>query len=149
MKILILNKNKFNALMISNHVTCDNIGSLKNLCVISINDTHGEMSKSYFEECDSPNVLKLYFDDTDGEEDGFAAFSKEQGEQVIEFLEQIDVTDNTQLILHCTAGQNRSGSIGKFAADYLGYDYKKLLRENPIIKGNSVVSRTLNNLYFH
>jgi protein tyrosine phosphatase len=158
MKITVLNKSNFNKLMIDNGYTPENIGTQKDLYIISINDTNGEYSKSYFENTESENVLKLYFDDT--EEDSeypdllnphkvfkVKAITDKQALQVISFLEKIKVNDNTNLLIHCTAGQNRSGSIGKFASDFFNYGYDKFMKENSFVKGNSTVTSKLNRLY--
>jgi predicted protein tyrosine phosphatase len=150
MKITVLNKNNFNNLMKSHNITCDNVESFDNLYLISINDTEGEMSVSYFENCDAKNVLTLYFDDEIESETGtpqLKIMNEDQGKEIINFLSTINVKSNTSLIIHCTAGQNRSGSVGKFAADFFNYGQDKLLRENPFIKGNSVVTRILNKLW--
>ena len=124
-------------------ITSNNVCNKKDFYFISINDLEGEMSTSYFEK-DSPNVLKLYFDDT---VDDNKSMTVDQGKQIIEFLKKINPTDRTNLIIHCTAGQNRSGSVGKFAADFFNYGYNKFVSENPFIKGNSTVTRILNRLH--
>lgn len=159
MKILVLNKNDFNQLMVDNNITIiDN-----NLYIISINDTEGDKSISYFEDVESDNLLKLYFDDTTEDvvlkdvtyttninikrlkKNELKVMNEQQGKNIISFLDKIE--GDYTLIIHCTAGQNRSGSVGKFAADYLEYGQEKLMKENSYIKGNAEVTRILNRLW--
>lgn len=148
MYIKVLNKNNFNRLMSDNNISCDNIDSFKNLYLISINDTSGEMSKSYFENCKSNNLLVLHFDDsTDSNQMDLSEMTEEQGRLIFNFIKNIKLSESTQLIIHCTAGQNRSGSVGKFARDYFKYDVDKFNIDNPIVKGNSTVTRILNRLW--
>lgn len=160
MKITVLNKYDFNKLMVDNNITKDNINLKKDMYIISINDTEGEKSTSYFEGVDSSNVLCLYFDDEvedssiikkigDTSNFNLKTMDKDQGKEIISFMEKIKnrLTNNTQLFIHCTAGQNRSGSIGKFAADFFEYGQRKFMLENPFVKGNSTVTRILNRLW--
>ena len=144
MKITILNKNNFNKLMIDSNITPKNVGDIKDLYLISINDTEG---KSYFEDTLSSNLLVTYFDDVIEDTESLKAITTEQGEEIYNFIKSINITPNTHLVVHCSAGQNRSGSVGKFAADYFKYNQKRLMVENPIIKGNSTVTRILNKLW--
>lgn len=158
MNIKVLNKHNFNQLMIDNKITKENIGGFKNLFIVSINDTSGEYFESYFQNVIAHNVIVLHFDDTDenkkykllnGENIDVRKMTDKQGREIINFFKYIDsqINDNTQLIIHCTAGQNRSGSVGKFAIDYFKYNSNRFILDNPMVKGNSVVTRTLNKLY--
>lgn len=159
MKINVLNRFDFKDLMITNNITKDNVGDLENTFLISINDTQGIYSESYFEGVKSDNLLVLHFDDTTsplkikikktGEEFISQPMTEDQGKEIISFFKSIrdKIDENTQLIVHCSAGQNRSGSVGKFAVDFFEYDMGKFNRDNPMVKGNSVVTRTLNNLW--
>jgi len=163
--IKILNKNTFNQMMIDNNINSDTISTEKSY-FISINDTEGPKSTSFFQDVESDNLLKLYFDDTVGDVDlegieystninikklkkrQLKEMTEEQGKEIISFIQMIkDNNTDYNLIIHCTAGQNRSGSIGKFAADFLETGQKQLLLDNPYIKGNSVVTRILNKLW--
>ena len=161
MLIKVLNKYDFNDLMISNNITKENVGEVENTYIISINDSHDHFSKfeSYFQDVVSDNVLVLHFDDSDknyemkvkDSEETFnlQIMTEDQGKEIITFLNNVKskLDDNTQLLIHCTAGQNRSGSVGKFAVDFFEYNINRFNVENPIVKGNSVVTSTLNRLW--
>tara|TARA_R110000772_G_scaffold43995_8_gene101294 strand:+ start:2424 stop:2930 length:507 start_codon:yes stop_codon:yes gene_type:complete len=161
MLIKVLNKYDFNDLMISNNITKENVGEVGNTYIISINDSHDHFLKfeSYFQDVVSDNVLVLHFDDSDknyemkvkDSEETFTLqiMTEDQGKEIITFLNNVKskLDDNTQLLIHCTAGQNRSGSVGKFAVDFFEYNINRFNVENPIVKGNSVVTSTLNRLW--
>lgn len=161
MLIKVLNKYDFNDLMISNNITKENVGEVGNTYIISINDSHDHFLKfeSYFQDVVSDNVLVLHFDDSDknyemkvkDSEETFnlQIMTEDQGKEIITFLNNVKskLDDNTQLLIHCTAGQNRSGSVGKFAVDFFEYNINRFNVENPIVKGNSVVTSTLNRLW--
>lgn len=159
MLIKVLNRFDFRDLMVSNNIDKDNVSDHKDMFIISINDNEGSNSVSYFEGVKSDNVLVLHFDDVDENynvtlQSGGAFYymkvmNEDQGKEVISFMENIkdNLNDNTQLLIHCTAGQNRSGSVGKFAVDYFEYNVNKFNMDNPIVKGNPVVTSTLNRLW--
>ena len=95
------------------------------------------------------NVLILVFDDVeyDLESKGYLykAFTKEQGNKVIEFIN--NNIDKSKFIVHCSAGISRSGAIGRFIFDYFksnGFNVK--FPEHNNINPNGIVSRTLNNI---
>ena len=140
--------------MIANNITRDNVQLFKKLYLISINDSIGENSISYFDSVITDNVLVLRFDDTDsshpitllnGITTTLDAMSEEQGQLIFDFIKKIP--DGAELIIHCTAGQNRSGSVGKFATEYFKQDMKEFMTKNPIVKGNATVTRILNNIW--
>jgi predicted protein tyrosine phosphatase len=144
MKIVILNRIDFVNTINRNEITEDNLQE-KGLFIISINDNNLE---PYFTDTKSDRILNLKFDDVSGPEKGKIMFNENMGEQVINFLEKIKSSNCRNLLIHCTAGQNRSGSVGKFAADFFKIPHSTLMIANPYIKGNPVVSRILNKLYF-
>lgn len=161
MLIKVLNKYDFVKLMIDNDITKENVNNLRNTFIISINDSHDHMSnfESYFQNVDSDNVLVLHFDDSDknysmksndtGESYNLQVMTEDQGKDIISFLTDVknNLNDSTQLIIHCTAGQNRSGSVGKFAVDFLEYDPVRFKTDNPMVKGNGEVTSILNRLW--
>lgn len=144
MKITILSKLEFGQIMRQSNVTNNNIGD-KDVFIISVNNSVYYDTKSYFEGCVSENVLRLYFDDISEPEEPFRMFSEEDASSIVDFVKYIDEkkTENTHIIIHCSAGKNRSGSIGKFISDYFDYGFDRLISENPQIMGNPVVSTLL------
>tara|TARA_R110000772_G_scaffold20466_2_gene56714 strand:- start:32456 stop:32959 length:504 start_codon:yes stop_codon:yes gene_type:complete len=161
MLIKVLNKYDFNDLMISNGITKENVDDLKDTFIISINDSHDHYGKfeSYFQDVKSDNVLVLHFDDSDenfimksketGEKFSLKIMTEDQGKDIISFLTNVNskLNKDTQLLIHCTAGQNRSGSVGLFAVDFFGYDMDRFNIENPIVKGNVIVTTILKRLW--
>ena len=154
--IKILNKHKFNQLMVDKNFDDSNIEYQKDFWIISINNTD---TTSYFKN-NHYNVLVLNFDDTEedktfpnllkaDEHFKIYAMNESQGKEVINFLNRVKQTwnSNSVLLIHCHAGQNRSGSVGDFACDYLEYNRNDFKLDNPGIKGNSTVSRILNRLW--
>lgn len=157
MKILVLSKTEFNNLMQKRNINNDNVSD-KNLYIISINDTEGIYKSSYFDGCESENVLITRFDDTEedqklldiktGNHFFVKCMTEDQAKEIIKFLKKVIIDDNTEIIIHCTAGQNRSASVGKFCVDYFGYDMDTFKLDNPRAQGNSTVSRLLNNEFY-
>ena len=147
MRITILNRKKFKELMISRNITPSNVNGQenKNTYLISINNTHTQHTYSYFEEVYASNLLKLYFDDVTYNASGNVLFDSKMAKEVLRFANfiKLNETDNTEIIIHCSAGINRSGSIGKFLSDFFIYTYDRLMLENPQIMGNSVVNNLL------
>jgi predicted protein tyrosine phosphatase len=148
--------------MVSNDINKENVSTFKNTFIISINDSHDHFGKfeSYFQDVISDNVLILHFDDSERnytmklKESGDISFdlkimTEEQAKSVISFLSNVKskLNSDTQLLIHCTAGQNRSGSVGKFAVDFFKYNSNRFNVDNPIVKGNGVVTALLNRLW--
>ena len=144
MDIIIMNKKDFVNTIIRNKISENNIQE-KGIFIISINDTDSE---AYFENTKSERILNLKFDDVSKPESGKKPFNESMGEKIIHFLSTIDDNECKTLLIHCMAGQNRSGSVGKFAADFFKIPHSTLMIANPFIKGNPIVSRVLNKLYF-
>lgn len=151
MNIYVLPKNRFNKLMSDNNINDDNVESKTKVFFISINNDLTESpdtSISYFKE-NKRNVLILHFDDV--EEDLYNKNGKliartmtdSQAKDILNFLENQKNIDN--VFIHCSAGINRSGSVGSFICDYFNCDYSGFKRINPHIGGNGNVSRLLNN----
>ena len=146
--VKVLSKPEFNELMANYKVNDNNIENLKNLALISINDTHGQWSESWF-DVDHSNVLRLWFDDIENDLQTSptnpyrcSAFSPEQAKQVFDFINENYEKD---FIVHCSAGISRSGAIGAFITDYFGWDRVKFEKNNPYVHPNARVSRMLNN----
>lgn len=93
---------------------------------------------------DHPNVLRLVFDDVDtdmkvhsiGHPDDddkeyfeVKTMSKEQGEKIVKFINDNELSTN--FVIHCAAGISRSGSVAKFIIEYFGGTDKEFHLLNP------------------
>ena len=149
-KILVLSKVAFDCYMISKNLDDSNIES-KNICIISINSIHDikSVGEPHFKYNHS-NVLLLWFDDIVPDEidleDGkiLKSFSKEQGEELIKFLDQNK--DRNGYIVHCLAGVSRSAAVGLFICEYFGFDYNEFIKANSQNHPNRKVTKILHNL---
>lgn len=152
MQIYILGKKDFNEVMLRAGVTNDTVELYDDSFFISINDTTGHYSKSYFKEHD--NVKVLNFDDV--EEDVVVeyldnvkprfiakAFSEEQAKDLFEFIQKH--RNKKVCYVHCSAGISRSGGVGTFINDYMEQDYFDFMNKNPHIHPNGTVVRLLKN----
>lgn len=145
MKVFIRSKTEFDATMVRNNITNENVEE-KRMFFISINDTRGTDEVPYFEK-GKKNVLVIHFDDIEEDIDDakwglIKAFTKEQAEEIISFLEKQE--DKISCILHCAAGISRSGAVGTFVNDYYRGDNSEFKRNNPHIHPNGLVLRLLN-----
>lgn len=71
-------------------------------------------------------------------------FNDDHAKTIVSFLEEIKKDDeDSDLVVHCSAGISRSGAVGTFACDYFGLDYNDFLRSNPYIMANQYVLSTL------
>jgi predicted protein tyrosine phosphatase len=145
-KIYIVPKIQFEAILKNNKIDDTNVDTFKDYCFICINQSTG----TYFHEPilkeEHYNVLNLWFDDVEADMmlEGIKAFSYSDAEKIIEFL------DNNKkvkiLIVHCSAGISRSGAVGTFALDYLNGDKEFFKNTNPHILPNNRVMRMLNEM---
>lgn len=67
------------------------------------------------------NLLVLFFDDV---EEGANAMTAEQAEKIADFV--LRPGDNRPIIVHCTAGVNRSGAVGRV----LNWYFNRFLADN-------------------
>ena len=108
----------------------------------------GECSKVILEESD--NVLNLWFDDSEEPtlSDGKSAvlFDVKMAAQIKLFT--LRNWDKENFLIHCTAGQSRSGAVGSCLADFFGIDWHRFLRDNGQVKPNALVKRILNGVLF-
>jgi predicted protein tyrosine phosphatase len=146
--VKILSKPEFNSLMSNNGINDSNVDKLENIAIISINDTSGNWSVSWFDS-DHPNVLRMWFDDIEKDlqvsptnPNKCLAFTPEQAKQVFDF---INSNYGKDFFVHCSAGISRSGAVGAFINDYHGWDRSKFVKDNPYIHPNARISRMLNN----
>jgi len=97
------------------------------------------------------DILQLQFGDLTPEEiskDSSISkdflFNKEQAKQIIEFVNTLQKRDSREvLVVHCMAGIARSGAVATFINDILNLDYSRFKRDNPQIRPNSFVLRSL------
>ena len=150
-KIVVTSKPQFNQFMGDNGINDANVEKMKG-AFISINDTMGNWSVSWFDE-DHPNVLRLWFDDVETDleisptnREVCRAFTKEQAQQIIDFA--LDNKDK-DFIVHCSAGISRSGAVGRFLLDFLEGDKDHFEKTNRFIHPNGHISRVLNNLVWN
>lgn len=150
-KIDVWSKPQFNTVMGKTGINDKNVEDFKDTAFISINDTHGQWSVSWFDE-DHSNVLRLWFDDVENDTDKFSptnqekvtAFTVEDAKKVKQFIK--DNKHKKQFVVHCSAGISRSGAVGQFICDFFRCDREEFLRNNPHIFPNGRVTRLLNNL---
>lgn len=150
MKVLVLSKNSFDQLMVSNDLDDSNVHSIKDTLFISINNNFDNSVKPHFSE-NKDNVLILHFDDVENdiyENNKLIAksFTNEQGTTLLQFLEKNK--NKSKCIVHCTAGISRSGAVGTFINDHYGTDtYDEFKKRNPYVHPNGQVLSVLNRIY--
>lgn len=150
-KIFAISKPEFNTLMDKNNMSDKTVEEKTDVALISINDSFGQWSVSWF-DLDHPNVLRLWFDDVENDTDKFSptnqekvsAFTVEQAKQVKDFIKKNK--DKKTFIVHCSAGISRSGAVAQYICDFFRCDREEFLRNNPFIHPNGRVTRLLNNL---
>lgn len=157
MRVFACSKLSFDTQMLDNKITDENVEEKKKTCFISINETieadkYDEL-KPYFKS-NHNNVLVLFFDDVEedtpitiintGAKLMAKAFTRKQGKQVIEFLEQNKTKE--YFMVHCAAGISRSGAVATFINDYFNGDRERFLTDNPYIHPNGTVLSILNRL---
>jgi predicted protein tyrosine phosphatase len=149
-RVVVWSKPQFNSVMQKLGLDDSNIEGVLQSAFISINDTQGSYSTSWFNS-DHSNVLILWFDDVETDlqvsptnNQKCRAFTEEQGKKIIEFIEKNK--DRKQIVVHCSAGISRSGAVGLFINDYFHLNHEEFRKINPWTSPNAHVSRILNNL---
>ena len=150
-EIHIWSKPQFNSALGKLNINDQNVEEIPETCFISINDTHGQWSESWFNE-DHSNVIRLWFDDISSDLEtssptnniSVRAFTIEQAQQILDFIEKNK--NKKTFIVHCTAGLSRSSGVGLFINDYFGLDYHQFMRNNPRSLPNQHVLKVLNSL---
>jgi len=143
-KIYAVSHNKFIREIQRLGITNDNVKE-HNTAFIQIGNTD-------LEECEfmpftlnnNDNVLSLRFDDCDEVFNtpiiGSLRYvpqypmSEEQAEIIFNFIE--NNKDKATFLVHCKAGQSRSGGVIKFISEYFEIPYNLILRDNPMIYPN-------------
>jgi len=96
--------------------------------IISIQDSHtGGFGVQFTENQFCKGVITLMFDDIVTEVEGSVLFNDEMADQIIGFILAHKSVDT--LLVHCYAGQSRSGAVGAFAVEMLGGDNIKYFEE--------------------
>jgi hypothetical protein len=128
-EIYVLPQFLFDQIAKENDLTDSNVESFKDTAFISIinansyddgiANSHSSDSAHWFKE-NHGNVLNLEFDDVEANatpegECRYKAFSEEQAQEVVEFIER---NSNKTFLIHCLAGVSRSGAVGLFLYDY-------------------------------
>ena len=117
--------------------------------IVSINSIYlPEMPPFTQTYWDCRNLLILFFDDCENEREN--AFSIQDAEKIIAFALQ---DDPRPLLIHCTAGESRSGAVGFFLNKIINRDYPKdfhrFFKDYPWVceKANQLVLQRLNTVY--
>lgn len=126
--------------------------------VISINDPEDPILFNNFNKGDyghlvsyeHPNLLSIVFHDVSYpspgiEAAGYLIFNSGHAEDIINFLDKCEPTDN--LIVHCFLGVSRSGAVGIFARELFNADYDYFKRANPVIVPNVLILKLLSETY--
>ena len=144
MKIYVISKLEFDAYCEKFNLNDNNIELNKNLYCISI---HGLSEKEipYF-KFNHTNVLNLRFDDVESDSAHGKAMTIEQGMEIISFLKNMEINNNTMLLVHCYAGISRSGAVGTFCNEYFNQDKTEFINRNKHILPNGAILRILHNL---
>jgi predicted protein tyrosine phosphatase len=150
--IMVLSKPQFDNNMVNNNITDENVETFDKVAFISVTDTSGQWSESYF-KMDHDNVIRFQFDDVSNEmeisptnKNKCYPISEDQANRLFKFIKK---HKNRSFLVHCAAGISRSGAIGQFINDYLNLDKGRFLMNNPHILPNGHISRLLNNLVWN
>lgn len=154
MKVRVLSKQIFDSVLVNIQINDSNVEEHSDKAFISIINDDGK-DTSFFKS-EHPNVIKFVFDDATDEENKLRVrkgltelklFNKEDAIRLIEFLEtNKNITD---LLVHCAAGQSRSGAIGTFANDYFGEEtYHEFMRNNPMVRPNYYILALIKRIYY-
>lgn len=152
MRVEVLPKIVFNALMSYSGINDTNVESHDDCIFISINNTEliesSDSRKSYFNG-NKKNLLILSFDDCD--EDLYLngvlrakCIIETQAKEIVDFLQSQDKNKITKCYVHCSAGISRSGAVGAFVSDYFGCKYSDFKKVNPFVHENHKVLLLLN-----
>ena len=150
MNINVLSKPVFNSIMQEHNINDSNVENFNTVFFISINDTSTSLyyKESWFNQ-DHDNVMTLYFDDVENENETSPTnsgkcvpFSKSMAKKLHNFI--LKNLDKEQCLIHCIAGISRSAAVGLFISDLVGNNYNKFMKDNPQSCPNGRVLRMLN-----
>lgn len=147
LRVFVMSKENFDNLMLYHGINDSNVESYDDMAIISINDTIGGESKSFFGG-NHDNVLIQHFDDVSEDmqlsptnSQQTKAFTYEQAEELVNFVNRNK--DKGLFLVHCAAGISRSGAVGQFIIDYLNGDKEIFKRYNPNILPNPYIRSIL------
>lgn len=148
MDILVSPKQEFDGILRQRNINDENVETFNDIMFISINDSDGHFSQSYFNR-EHPNVLIMYMDDVskDGQSSPTnsgetRAFTEEDADRIIEFIQKNK--DKHGALIHCAAGISRSGAIGHFLVNYFEEDFQRFQEKNYQVRPNAHILSTLN-----
>jgi len=90
------------------------------------------------------NLFTLHVEDVhpgSGHDVQFRCFTKDDATRFLRWLSKIDCQKD--FLVHCWAGISRSGAFGQFLAEYLRHDMQEFHANNPSIKPNKWILKTL------
>lgn len=159
MKIHVLSRLNMKKVLELSNLNNNNIHEYNTAFFILINNTDESSLLK-----DNVNVKSFYFDDVSNNEvipkleisetgkinvisDGYNlnAFTINQADDMCQYI--LNNIDKDYCYIHCSAGINRSGSIGSFICDITKSNYEDFKRINPRIQGNPLVSQLLREAY--
>ena len=153
--VFVLSELDFCTKMATQLLDDSNIEEYKNVAIISITDPHRE-GKQWFKNNHS-NVLNLFFNDaTPTQNYGYTQDYVDNGNEVVLFDDDMAMkvlsfmfanSGKDTWYIHCMAGISRSGTVGKFIADFLLINPAHFKYTNPNIHLNSYVWDVLSNVY--
>lgn len=154
MLVKVLSKQMFDSTLNRMGINDLNVEKHLDKAFISIINDDGK-DTSFFEK-EHPNVIKFIFDDATDEENKLRIkkglvelklFSNEDALRLINFLENNKRV--SILLVHCAAGQSRSGAIGTFANDLYGEErYHEFMRSNPMVRPNYFILSLIKRVYY-
>ena len=101
-------------------------------------EAHLDFTEAFINSCSG--VLKLTFDDVCNPALGIV-FTEDDAKKIVEF---VDTRKEVPFwIINCAAGISRSGAVGYWLVYYLNGDIEAFNKENPYIRPNPLVLRTL------
>ncbi len=153
-------KSHFDRAMRENHVSDSNVEDLSKVYMISIIGPGDVKQDPHYFKHQHRNVLNLEFDDCESKQK-LIIFDKEKGHveyettpftdlqatAIINFIQYIEDTHDTEILIHCIAGQSRSGAVGEFINEFFGYSFQELIFRNPQIKPNNLVRLILRKVH--
>ena len=144
MKIHVLNRKEFEALLISRYDNTYSIEKDEHNCYISIHNYDQAMM-----EDNHSNFLNLWFDDITDDElynekyyPSCTLFTEKQARLIIDFCGENQSKEN--LFVHCFAGISRSGAVGTFINDVWGEEsFQEFSARHPWLHPNPYVKMLL------
>ena len=154
-KIYAVGYNRFVEILKSRNITNDNVLD-QNTAFIQVGGTDLETTDEYqFYLKDTDNAIGLRFDDADeivqaqiiGTDKyvGVYPMTEEQAEILYEFIEKNK--DKETFLVHCRAGQSRSGGIVSFLGEYFKIPEREIRLMSPGIHPNRRIVNILNKIH--